>query len=181
VCLNCVVCVVCECAPALCFSSSANNVTRVCVVRPLKPKPKEVKSILYRDRSLDSPHSTLCPRTILTKGRPGLFRAFLSLPIYLELVSRTRCRRSGIDEWQGRSTTMLGDTPTTRGRVPVQKARSGGCALKQRRASLISVPVTSEWCAQEAADQAARTGWPPGRQHGRGPSFQGVLHAVCGR
>ena len=30
-----------------------------------------------------------------------------------------------------RNGTMLGDTPTTRGRVPVQKARSGGQALKQ--------------------------------------------------
>ena len=27
--------------------------------------------------------------------------------------------------------TMLGDTVTTWGRVPVQKARAGGCALKQ--------------------------------------------------
>jgi hypothetical protein len=27
------------------------------------------------------------------------------------------------------------------------------------------------WCAQEAADHAARTpAWPPGRQHGQGPS-----------
>jgi hypothetical protein len=30
-----------------------------------------------------------------------------------------------------RNGTMLGDTPTTRGRVPVQKSRSGGRALKQ--------------------------------------------------
>ena len=29
--------------------------------------------------------------------------------------------------------TMLGDMPTTRGRVPVPKARSGGRALKQER------------------------------------------------
>ena len=29
--------------------------------------------------------------------------------------------------------TMLGDTVTTWGRVPVQKARAGGCALKQER------------------------------------------------
>eukprot|EP00964_Phaeocystis_antarctica_P058358 scaffold34620_cov69-Phaeocystis_antarctica.AAC.5 len=50
-----------------------------------------------------------------------------------------------------RNGTMLRNTPTTRGRVPVQKARSGGRALKQeRRPQLVS--VTSQWHAVEAAN-----------------------------
>ena len=57
-------------------------------------------------------------------------------------------------------------------------------ARLNRSASLLSVPVTSQGCAQEAADQAARTRWPPGRQHGRGlveGHHEGVLYAACGR
>ena len=44
--------------------------------------------------------------------------------------SETRDRAAAV-RLEYRNGTMLGDTPTTRGRVPVQKARSGGCALKQ--------------------------------------------------
>eukprot|EP00964_Phaeocystis_antarctica_P047209 scaffold27304_cov30-Phaeocystis_antarctica.AAC.1 len=65
---------------------------------------------------------------------------------------------------------MLGDMPTTRGRVPVQKARSGGRALKQERVPDGSVLVTSQWCAQEGAGEPARTPWPPHRQHSQGSS-----------
>ena len=53
---------------------------------------------------------------------------------------------------------------------PSRKRDQEAARSNNRRASPVSVPVTSKWCAQEAADQAARTGWPPGRQRGRGPS-----------
>ena len=56
------------------------------------------------------------------------------------------------------------------GAVSPSRKRDQEAARSNRRESLVSVPVTSQWCAQEAADQAARTRWPPGRQHGRGPS-----------
>jgi hypothetical protein len=50
--------------------------------------------------------------------------------------------------------------------------RDQEAARSNRRATPVSVRVTSQWCAQEAADQAARTPWLPGRQHGRGPSWR---------
>ena len=37
-----------------------------------------------------------------------------------------------------------------------REPRSGGRALNQERVPELCVPVTSQWCAQEAADQAAR-------------------------
>jgi len=47
--------------------------------------------------------------------------------------------------------------------VAVGEIRTQEAARSNRRASLISVPVTSHsGAAQEAADQAARTPWPDG-------------------
>jgi hypothetical protein len=46
------------------------------------------------------------------------------------------------------------------GAVSPPRKRDQEAARSNRRASLIPVPVTSQWCAQEAADQAARTPWP---------------------
>jgi hypothetical protein len=56
------------------------------------------------------------------------------------------------------------------GAVCPSRKRDQEAARSNRRASPVSVRVPSQWCTQEAADQAARTPWPPGRQHGRGPS-----------
>ena len=61
---------------------------------------------------------------------------------------------------------MLGRTHATSGCAAVAVARSGGRALKQESVpGPGSVPVTSQWCAQEVADQAARTpymaSWSP--------------------
>ena len=78
---------------------------------------------------------------------------------------------------------MLGRTHATSGCAAVAVARSGGRALKQESVPSASLGyrVTSQWCAQEAADQAART--PHGllvanivEDH-----HEGVLHAACGR
>ena len=54
---------------------------------------------------------------------------------------------------------MLGDTPTAhqhhpRGAVSPSRKRDQEAARSNRRASPVSVRVTSQWCAQEAADQA---------------------------
>eukprot|EP00964_Phaeocystis_antarctica_P073691 scaffold45236_cov71-Phaeocystis_antarctica.AAC.2 len=68
---------------------------------------------------------------------------------------RVTRRRRALVEY--RNWTVLGDTPTTRGRVPVQKARSGGRARSNRREAPSSALVTSQWHAEEGADQAART------------------------
>ena len=46
---------------------------------------------------------------------------------------------------------MLGDTVTTWGRVPVQKARAGGCALKQGRVPHPGCSDVSVVRAEEAA------------------------------
>jgi hypothetical protein len=46
--------------------------------------------------------------------------------------------------------------------VRPSRSRDQEAAPSNRRESLIPVPVTSQWCAQEASDQAARTPWPPG-------------------
>ena len=75
---------------------------------------------------------------------------------------------------------------TTWGRVPVQKgeseSRSEEAARSNRSESLVSVPVTPQWCAQEAADQAARAPWPPALVANMVEGHhEGVLHAVCGR
>jgi hypothetical protein len=84
-----------------------------------------------------------------------------------------------------RNGTMLGDTPTTRGRVPVLKARSGGRALKQESvpglgSSDVSSVVRARY-AQEAALTKLRV------HHGLivanmvEDHHEGVLHAACGR
>ena len=69
---------------------------------------------------------------------------------------------------------------TTWGRVPVQKgeseSRSEEAARSNRSESLVSVPVTPQWCAQEAADQAARAPWPPVRWL---PTWSRVIMKVC--
>ena len=52
------------------------------------------------------------------------------------------------------------------GAVSPSRKRDQETARSNRRESLVSVPVTSQWCAQEAADQAARTRWPPGTAEG---------------
>jgi len=83
----------------------------------------------------------------------------------LEADAGVRARRPRSSPWYHRPLPYI----TIRSRVPVHRKRDQEAARSNRRASLISVTVTSQWCAQEAADQAARTRWPPGRQHGRGP------------
>ena len=84
-----------------------------------------------------------------------------------------------------RNGRLLNDTVTTRGRVLLlPHQRDQEAARSNRRASLISVTVTSQWCAQEAADQAART---MRVHHGLlvanmvEDHHEGVLHAACGR
>ena len=63
--------------------------------------------------------------------------------------------------------------------------RRGGEIMRPRAQtgeSLISVPVTSQWCAQDGAGQPARTAWPPRRHPSRGwGRHTGALHAACGR
>ena len=62
--------------------------------------------------------------------------------------------------------------------------RDQEAARSNRRESLISVPVTSQWCAQDGGDQPARTAWPPRRHPSRGSiegHHEGALHAACGR
>ena len=55
--------------------------------------------------------------------------------------------------------------------IPLQvDPRGDEAAPSNRRESLISALVTSQWCAQEGGDQPARSPWPPRRQHSRGPS-----------
>ena len=52
----------------------------------------------------------------------------------------------------------MGDCSMTRsppGAVLLPHQRDQEAARSNKRASLIPVPVTSQWCAQEAADQAA--------------------------
>jgi hypothetical protein len=77
---------------------------------------------------------------------------------------------------------MLGDTPTTRGRVPVQKSRSGGRALKQE-----SVPGlgSSDVSVVRALHKRLLTKLRV--HHGLlvvnmvENHHEGVLHAACGR
>ena len=70
------------------------------------------------------------------------------------------------------------------GAVLLPHQRDQEAARSNRRASLVPVPVTSQWCAQEAADQAART---MRVHHGLLVAnmvechHEGVLHAACGR
>ena len=48
--------------------------------------------------------------------------------------------------------------------------RDHEAARSNRRESPGSVPVTSQWCAQDGAGQTARTSWPPRRHPSRGSS-----------
>jgi len=66
---------------------------------------------------------------------------------------------------------------TTRGRVIAAYAtlRDQEAARSNRRASLVSVTVTSQWCAQEAADQAARTPW----EASWSPTWLRTIMKVC--
>ena len=69
----------------------------------------------------------------------------------------------------------VGRTHATLGCAAVTVARSGGRALKQERVpGLGCSEVSVEWCAQEAADQAARAPWPPGCQ-----PWSRVIMKVC--
>ena len=106
-----------------------------------------------------SPHWVV-PRLVCLKRRQNVQSS----------IRETRDRVAAV-RLEYRNRTMLRNTVTTWGRVPAQKARAGGCALKQESdPHLGSSDVAVVACAQEAADQAARTPWPPGRQHGRGSS-----------
>eukprot|EP00964_Phaeocystis_antarctica_P085652 scaffold54137_cov67-Phaeocystis_antarctica.AAC.6 len=70
-----------------------------------------------------------------------------------------------------RNGTMLGDMPTTGGRVPVQKASAQIRRPRaNRREGPSSVLVTSQWHAQESAGQPARTAWAPYRHPSQGSS-----------
>jgi hypothetical protein len=73
---------------------------------------------------------------------------------------------------------MLGRMHATSGCAAVAVARSRGRALKQESVPTVSVRVTSQWCAQEAADQAART--PHGLLVANmvDDHHEGVLHAA---
>ena len=76
--------------------------------------------------------------------------------------------------------TMLGDTVTTWGRVPVQKARAGGCALKQERVPGLGCSDVSVVCASGLLTKLRV-------HHGLLVAnmveghHEGVLHAACGR
>ena len=48
--------------------------------------------------------------------------------------------------------------------------RDHEAARSNRRESPSSVPVTSQWCAQDGGGQPARTAWPPRRHPSRGSS-----------
>ena len=76
---------------------------------------------------------------------------------------------------------MVGDTPTTWGRVPVQKARSGGCALKQECVPCLGCSGVSVHGARKRLLTKLRV------HHGLlvanivEDHHEGVLHAACGR
>jgi len=81
----------------------------------------------------------------------------------------------------------MGDCSMTRstpGAVLLPHQRDQEAARSNKRASLIPVPVTSQWCAQEAADQAAyklrvHDGLLVANMFE--DHHEGVLHAACGR
>ena len=78
----------------------------------------------------------------------------------------------------------MATTTTTLGPVLLRAAgqRDQEAARSNRSESLVSVPVTPQWCAQEAADQAARAPWPPALVANMVEGHhEGVLHAACGR
>ena len=54
--------------------------------------------------------------------------------------------------------------------VPLSSQRDQEAARSNRREALSSVPVTSQWHAQDGAGQPARTAWPPRRHPSRGSS-----------
>ena len=54
--------------------------------------------------------------------------------------------------------------------VPPWRWRDQEAARSDRRDAPSSVPVTSQWHAQDGAGQPARTAWPPRRHPGRGSS-----------
>jgi hypothetical protein len=84
-------------------------------------------------------------------------------------VSETRDRAAAVRlEYRNGRPASVARTPLWA--VPLSSQRDQKAAPSNRRANLVSVAVTSQWCAQEAAGQAARTPWPPRRQHGRGSS-----------
>ena len=58
--------------------------------------------------------------------------------------------------WSIEMGQCLGTRPPP-GAVSPSRSRDQEAARSNRREDLSSVPVTSQWCAQEAADQAART------------------------
>jgi len=76
---------------------------------------------------------------------------------------------------------MVGDTPTTWGRVPVQKARSGGRARSNRRASPSYVPVTSQWYALKRLLTKLRVHDGLLVANMVEVHHEGVLHAACNR
>ena len=65
-------------------------------------------------------HGRVVPRVVGLKRRQNVRFS----------ISETRDRAAAV-RLECRNGTMLGDTPTTRGRVPVQKARSGGSLRAQ--------------------------------------------------
>ena len=56
------------------------------------------------------------------------------------------------------------------GAVSPSRKRDHEAARSNRRDAPSSVPVTSQWCAQDGAGQPARTAWPPRRHPSRGSS-----------
>ena len=69
------------------------------------------------------------------------------------------------------------------GAVLLPHQRDQEAARSNRRESLVSVPVTSQWCAQEAADQVTKLRVHDGllvanmvEDH-----HEGVLHDACSR
>jgi hypothetical protein len=80
----------------------------------------------------------------------------------------------------GQCSAARTDTPPRA--VRPSRWRDHEAARSNRRESPGSVPVASQWCAQDGAGQPARTAWPPRRHPSRGwGRHTGALHAACGR
>jgi hypothetical protein len=135
-----------------------------CTVPPLRVESsllKKTYSSKERERSPDRGRGLLLGRSTEWFARNGH-----------KTIDRPYARR-GIAPPPCAWSIEMGQCSGTRpppGAVSPSRKRDQEAARSNRRASLVPVPVTSQWCAQEAAGQAARTPWPPGRQHGRGPS-----------
>ena len=78
--------------------------------------------------------------SIVDNARRGIARRRSALGVYKRHNARPHARHLGLCGRRG-------------GEIMRPRAQTGE--------SLISVPVTSQWCAQDGAGQPARTAWPP--------------------